>query len=138
MNYGKKAVSRKRNSLISRSSMLGKKAHVSFIRILFLGLIALFVMAVCLGVGAFRGVIADAPDVDTVDIMPLGYASFLYDGNGNQLRKISAPSSNRLPVTIEQIPLDLQHAVIAIEDERFYEHNGIDAKGIAEKVLKAL
>ena len=35
MNYGKKSVSRKRNSLISRTAMMGKRAHVSFIRVLF-------------------------------------------------------------------------------------------------------
>ena len=43
MNYGKKSASKKRNSLISRSSMMGKRAHVSFIRVLFIGLIALCV-----------------------------------------------------------------------------------------------
>ncbi len=32
--------------------------------------------------------------------------------------------------TIDEIPTDLQHAFVAIEDERFYEHNGIDIKGI--------
>ena len=43
MNHGKKSASKKRNSLISRSSMMGKRAHVSFIRVLFIGLIALCV-----------------------------------------------------------------------------------------------
>ena len=61
---------------------------------------------------------------------------FLYDGDGNQLRKLTAPSSNRLPVSIDQIPLDLQHAVVAIEDERFYEHNGIDVRGILRAFVK--
>jgi penicillin-binding protein 1A len=130
MNYGKKTASKKRNALISSTSMLGKRAHVSFIRVLFLFLITLCVMAVCIGVGAFKGIIDNAPDVDDVDIMPLGYATFLYDDEGNQLRKLAAPDSNRLPVSIDQIPEDLQHAVVAIEDERFYEHNGIDARGI--------
>ena len=90
----------------------------------------------CLGIGAFRGFIDNAPDVEDVDISPLGYATFLYDGDGNQLRKLTAPSSNRLPVSIEQIPVDLQHAVVAIEDERFYEHNGIDVRGILRAFVK--
>ena len=121
MNYGKKATSKKRNSLISRTSMMGKRAHVSFIRVLFISLIAICIMGACLGIGSFKGVIDNAPDVDDIDIMPLGYASFLYDDHGNQLRKLAAPDSNRLPVSIEQIPEDLQHAVVAIEDERFYD-----------------
>lgn len=138
MNYGKKSTAKKRTALISRTSMMGKRARVSFIRVLFVSLIALCIAVTCLGVGSFRGVIDTAPDVDDIDIMPLGYATFLYDDAGNQIRKLAAPDSNRLPVTLDQIPVDLQHAVVAIEDERFYEHNGIDVKGILRAGMKAL
>lgn len=138
MNYGKKSTAKKRTALISRSSMMGKRARVSFIRVLFVSLIALCIAVACLGVGSFRGVIDNAPDVNDIDIMPLGYATFLYDDAGNQIRKLAAPDSNRLPVTLDQIPVDLQHAVVAIEDERFYEHNGIDVKGILRAGMKAI
>ena len=136
MNYGKRSTSKKRNALISRTSMLEKRAHVSFIRVLFTALIAVCVMVVCLGIGSFRGVIAGAPDVNDVDISPLGYATFLYDDQGTQMRQLSAPTSNRLPVSLDQIPVSLQHAVVAIEDERFYEHNGIDVRGILRAFVK--
>ena len=138
MNYGKKSTAKKRTALISRSSMMGKRARVSLIRVLFVSLIALCIAVACLGVGSFRGVIDNAPDVNDIDIMPLGYATFLYDDAGNQIRKLAAPNSNRLPVTLDQIPVDLQHAVVAIEDERFYEHNGIDVKGILRAGMKAI
>lgn len=138
MNYGKRSTSKKRNALISRTSMLEKRAHVSFIRVLFTALIAVCVMVICLGIGSFRGVIAGAPDVNDVDISPLGYATFLYDDQGTQIRQLSAPTSNRLPVSLDQIPVSLQHAVVAIEDERFYEHNGIDVRGIARAGMKAI
>ena len=129
MNYGKKSVSKKRNSLISRTAMMGKRAHVSLIRVLFVILITICVVIGCTGIGAFRGIIDNAPDVNDIDISPLGYATFLYDGDGNQLRKLTAPSSNRLPVSIDQIPVDLQHAVVAIEDyqEATREENGVIA-----------
>ena len=107
MNYGKKSVSKKRNSLISRTAMMGKRAHVSLIRVLFVILITICVVIGCTGIGAFRGIIDNAPDVNDIDISPLGYATFLYDGDGNQLRKLTAPSSNRLPVSIDQIPVEL-------------------------------
>lgn len=135
MNYGKKTAAKKRNALISRTSMMGKRAHVSLVRVLFISLIALCVVGVSLGLGSYKGIIDNAPDVDSVDIMPLGYASFLYDDHGNQIRKLAAPSSNRLPVSIDQIPEDLQHAVVAIEDERFYEHNGVDVKGMLRALV---
>ena len=53
MNFGKRATDKKRNSLSSRSTMMGKKAHVSFIRIIFISLIAIMVIGGCVGFGAF-------------------------------------------------------------------------------------
>ena len=138
MNYGKRAVAKRRNSLISRTSMLGKKANVSFIRLILILILTATVCTICAGIGSIRGVLSNSPDVNRVDIMPLGYATFLYDDEGNQLRKLAAPDANRLPVSIDQIPLDLQHAVVAIEDERFYEHNGIDARGILRAAVRAV
>ena len=44
MNYGKKSTAKKRTALISRSSMMGKRARVSFIRVLFVSLIALCII----------------------------------------------------------------------------------------------
>ena len=97
MNYGKKSVSKKRNSLISRTAMMGKRAHVSLIRVLFVALITICVVIGCTGIGAFRGIIDNAPDANDIDISPLGYATFLYDGDGNQLRKLTAPRSPAAP-----------------------------------------
>lgn len=130
MNFGKRATNKKRNALSSRSTMMGKKANVSILRIIFISLIALLAIGGCMGIGAMRGLIDDAPDVSEINIVPVGEATFVYDANGEQLQKLTAPDSNRMPVEIDQIPLDLQHAVVAIEDERFYEHNGIDIRGI--------
>jgi uncharacterized YigZ family protein len=48
-----------------------------------------------------------------------------------EVQMLSTSGSNRISVDIEDVPLQLQHAFVAIEDERFYEHNGIDIKGIA-------
>ena len=130
MNFGKRATNRKRNALASHSTMMGKKANVSILRIIFIALIAVLAIGCCMGIGAMRGLIDDAPDISEVNIVPVGEATFVYDANGDQLQKLTSPDSNRMPVTIDQIPLDLQHAVVAIEDERFYEHNGIDIRGI--------
>lgn len=138
MNFGKRATSKKRNSLTSRSAMVGNKAHVSFLRVIFASLIAVFVLCICIGIGAIRGLIDSAPKIEDVNITPIGAATFVMDTQGNQLQKLTAPNSNRMPVTIDQIPLDLQHAVVAIEDERFYEHNGIDVRGIIRAGFRGL
>ena len=138
MNFGKRATNKKRNALSSRSTMMGKKAHVSFLRIIFISLIAVLAIGGCLGLGVLKGLIDDAPDISEVNIVPVGEATFVYDANGDKLQKLTAPDSNRMPVTIDQIPLDLQHAVVAIEDERFYEHNGIDIKGILRAAVRGI
>jgi membrane peptidoglycan carboxypeptidase len=43
---------------------------------------------------------------------------------------------NRAPVTSEQIALVMKHAMVAIEDARFYEHNGLDVEGTVRALLK--
>ena len=138
MNFGKRATNQKRHALASRSTMMGKKAHVSVLRIIFIFLIAILVIGGCMGIGVMRGLIDDAPDISDVNIVPVGEATFVYDADGNQLQKLTAPDSNRMPVELDQIPKDLQHAVVAIEDERFYEHNGIDVRGIIRAAVRGI
>ncbi|MCD7735909.1 MAG: transglycosylase domain-containing protein [Lachnospiraceae bacterium] len=75
--------------------------------------------------------IADAPDIDSVDVSPSGSATWICDESGNYLRRLSLSESNRDIISIEEIPDSLINAVIAIEDSRFYEHNGIDLHAIA-------
>ena len=139
MNYGKKSTQKKRKKLASSASpKVEKRAGVSILRILFLTFAALCVIICCMGVGAFRAIIDNSPDISDVNIMPSGNATFVYDADGNQLQKLSAPSANRVSVSIDQIPLDMQHAIVAIEDERFYEHHGIDIKGIVRAFFNGI
>ena len=130
MNFGKNSTQKKRKQLSSASSKRGKRAGVTFLRILFLSFAAVCVIFCCMGIGAFRAILDTAPDISDVNIMPSGNATFVYDADGNQLQKLSAPNANRMSVSISKIPLNMQHAIVAIEDERFYEHNGIDIQGI--------
>ena len=37
---------------------------------------------------------------------------------------------NRTPVPLDKISKHMQHAIVAIEDERFYDHDGVDARGL--------
>ena len=130
MNFGKSSTQKKRKSLTSATSRMGNLAGVTFLRLLFLSFAAVCVIIACMGFGAFQSIIDNSPDISDVNIMPIGNATFVYDADGNQLQKLSAPTANRMSVSIDKIPLNMQHAIVAIEDERFYEHNGIDVRGI--------
>lgn len=63
-----------------------------------------------------------------VDIVPPA-SSQVYDINGELIANIHSVE-NRVPVTLNKIPKDLQQAFIAVEDARFYQHSGIDPRGI--------
>ncbi len=81
--------------------------------------------------GIVAWLIVSAPDIDTISVSPAESATYICDEDGNYLRKLTLAESNRDIVTLEQIPDSLEKAIIAIEDERFYEHGGIDLRGIA-------
>ena len=55
-------------------------------------------------------------------------ASQFYDDKG-QVIFTTASEERRLPISFDKIPKHLQHAFISIEDNRFYEHGGIDYRG---------
>ena len=66
-----------------------------------------------------------------------GSNSIVYAADGSRLGYIQSDEA-RTPVGIEKIPEDLQHATVAIEDERFYEHNGVDLEGITRAAFENL
>ena len=85
------------------------------------------------GVGAVYGVaqayLETTPELDLVEIGANDLTSYIYDSKG-ALITTYAGVENRDYATLDEIPLDLQHAVVAIEDIRFYSHKGIDIKGM--------
>lgn len=60
-------------------------------------------------------------------------SSQFFDAKGNLLSTTDS-EEDRLPVPISKVPKNLQNAFLAAEDIRFYEHGGIDFKGIARAV----
>ncbi|MFP3155857.1 PBP1A family penicillin-binding protein [Lachnospiraceae bacterium ZAX-1] len=130
MNYGKKGVYRKDKQLASTGTLIRKKFTVVFFKALLVCFFAVIVIGACASFGILKGVIDSAPSIDEIDPSPTGFLSKVLDTAGNETATLVASGSNRVYVTIDEIPLHTQHAFVAIEDERFYEHNGIDMKGI--------
>lgn len=130
MNYGRRGIKQKKKLLNSATTKLGTKFGVAAIKLLLICAVAVIVAGSCLALGSIQGIIASAPDISTIDVTPDGFATKIYDNNGAEIQTLSTSGSNRISVKIDQVPLNLQHAFVAIEDARFYEHNGIDVKGI--------
>lgn len=138
MNYGKKGTARREKQLTSKGTMVGKKFSLIFLKTLLVCFFALIVVGACAGIGIIKGVIDSAPDIDDIDPTPTGYLSVVLDIEGNTTATLVASGANRVYVTIDEIPKHTQHAFVAIEDERFYEHNGIDFKGIIRAGFKSI
>lgn len=130
MNYSKKENSKKQKALRSKKKKVGKKLGVIFLKAFLVCMIAVGVIVACAGVGIVKGVIDNAPDITSESVIPKGYKSTVYDAEGNKMQELITSGTNRTMVTIDQIPKHVQNAFIAIEDERFYEHNGIDIQGM--------
>ncbi|MDE6221173.1 MAG: transglycosylase domain-containing protein [Lachnospiraceae bacterium] len=138
MNYGKRGVAKVQKSLTSKSIKFQKFFFVSMLKIILIGTLSLMIVGVCFGIGAFKGILSCAPDVDPAAVLPQGFATVVYDAKGNELTRLVAANSNRSSETIDKIPQYLCDAFVAIEDQRFYEHNGIDIKRILSAGLIAL
>ena len=136
MNYSKKETSKKQKSLHSKKKKVGKKLSVIFLKAFLVCMIAVVVVVGCAAIGIIKGVIDNAPDITSESVIPKGYKSTVYDAEGNKMQELIASGTNRTMVTIDQIPKHVQNAFIAIEDERFYEHNGIDLQGIMRSGVK--
>ncbi|WMI82251.1 transglycosylase domain-containing protein [Anaerotignum sp. MB30-C6] len=87
------------------------------------------------GLGTVLGILKGTDVLNTADVTPESYTSLIYDANGVEFDKLHG-DENREYVKLSQIPTNLQNAAIAIEDERFYQHNGIDFRGIMRAVVE--
>ena len=130
MNYSKKGVRKKQQALHSTGKKWSRKITFTFVQVFLVALIGVAIIGASAGIGAFKGILDTAPDIGNIDVTPSGFSTFVYDIEGRQIKKLVSNDSNRIPVTIDMVPQDLKDAFVAIEDSRFYDHNGIDIKGI--------
>lgn len=138
MGYSRHETMKKQRKLVSKAQRNRRKVLVNFFKIL----LVMIVTVVVAGAGAFfgmiKGILDNAPDVDSIDIVPRGFKSVIYDANGNVEKELSTFDSNREYIYFEDIGDTVINAFVAIEDERFWQHNGIDVKGILRAGIKGI
>ncbi len=106
----------------SRSGRSGGKKSSPFSIILFGGL------ALVMAIGIYVGVIfATAPRVDTDDIYSmLAQRSIIYDSEGREIENLYMDDGNRTIIDYDEIPEDMVNAIVALEDKKFWKHNGFN------------
>ncbi|MFW5650924.1 MAG: transglycosylase domain-containing protein [Acetivibrio ethanolgignens] len=138
MNYSQKGTANKQRALTSRRRRMISKVNVAFFRTLFLCFLVCVIVGGFAGFGVIKGLIDNAPSIDSIDVAPSGFATTLYYSNGKESQKLIGSGANRVYVTLDQIPDYVENAFIAIEDARFRIHNGIDVKGIFRAFFNGL
>ena len=131
MNYGKHATEKKIKAAHSNAEKYTSRILLTIFKTCFV--LCLFtVLVICsTGFGMFMGIIDSAPDIDVESIVPMGYATTIYDSAGNLTDTLVMAGANREEATYDELPKDLINAFVAIEDARFWKHNGIDLRSIS-------
>ncbi|MBU3181003.1 transglycosylase domain-containing protein [Clostridium psychrophilum] len=102
--------------------------------------IGIIFLGIIIGSGTIFTIIQASPPLDTKQILALNQTSIIYDDKGNQMDNIISTNESgqvvmRTNVSLNNTSKYLGEAFIAIEDERFYKHGGVDLKGITRAVL---
>ncbi|ONI45191.1 hypothetical protein AN642_01765 [Epulopiscium sp. SCG-B10WGA-EpuloA2] len=135
MNYSKKI--REDNDDEKMSSRELKRAGLIGFKVFLVGLL-IGAFGVCgVGLAWLLKIIKDAPDVSKLELKPkYNYTTFIYDIYGNEIDRLTSNKGEaRIYATLDEIPYYLQKAIIAIEDSRFYQHNGVDIKGVMRAIV---
>lgn len=93
--------------------------------------------AIAGGGGWVLSIAAKAPNPDNLKEINKGQNSIIFAGDGSKLGMIDSDEV-RTPIPLSQIPQSIQDATVAIEDERFYQHDGIDWQGGLRALIKNL
>ena len=117
-------MSEKNSTFVKKDSKLKKIFKKIFLTFL------IFIVILITSVSGYAfAVIKSAPDLDVNAILEPSETTTLYDDKGNFITNY-VTTSQRYVIDSSEIPKNLKNAYVSIEDERFYEHKGIDVKRI--------
>lgn len=138
MNYGKNGILAKQKKITSVSSKLSTKLGITIIKVLLVVMLIGVTFVGFAGLGMIKGIVDNAPDISSIDLTPEGYATKFYNTDGEEIASLVQSGSNRISASLEEMPTHLIYAFVDIEDARFFDHNGIDIKGIIRAAYKGI
>lgn len=138
MDYSKKGIEYKQHYIKSTSRRLTSKIRVTLFRFCIVLLVFSAIVGTLAGFGFVKGLADSAPELSDIQVVPTGYTTTIYDKEGNVIQTLIGAEANRVYVSGNEIPKMVKNAFIAIEDERFYEHDGIDVRGIFRAFVQGL
>lgn len=130
MDYSKRGIDQKQHYIKSTSRRLISKTRITLFRLCIVLIVIAAIVGTYAGLGFMKGLIDSAPDISQINVVPTGYTTTIYDKDGNITENLIGAEANRVYVALKDLPEHVKYSFISIEDERFYEHNGIDVRGI--------
>lgn len=101
------------------------------------GFIALFALALALSLGAVvDSWLQDLPDYESADAYLVAEPTIVYAADGTEIAEYYL--QNRRSVTLDDISDYVRKGTVDVEDERFYQHNGVDPQGILRAIVSQL
>ncbi len=134
MEESKKTNSKKKKKTKVNSKRIKNRVVLGFVRVLFILVLVIGFAGLGAGLGLYFAIIDSSPDINLLNVTPDAYTSIVYDDKGVEMDRLHG-TENREYVKMSEIPKYIQDAVVAIEDARFYTHNGIDPKGMARAMV---
>ncbi|WP_066061064.1 PBP1A family penicillin-binding protein [Neobacillus soli] len=125
----------RRKKLQSKGKPKTKKKSGGLFKKIFLGLVVLGIVGILAGVGTFAYLVKDAPKLDP-KLLKDPISSKILDKNEKLITEVGAV--NREYVNYKDIPKQVENAILATEDYRFYKHHGIDPIRLGGAVLANL
>ena len=104
-----------------------KKLGFKIFKIVLFSCLALGIIGVGVVLGVLSGIIDGTENVKLEELQMLKLTTFIYDKDGKEIGNLF-DEENRVNVEYKNLPKTLVDAVVAIEDARFWTHNGVDAK----------
>lgn len=129
---------------MSRRSRLRRQKHphtaikvlTAGIALVLVGSLALSGTGIALGLSLAGSWLEGLPDLDDPTAFSVAQTTKIYSADGVLLANLYL--ENRQVVPLDQISPNLLHAVVAVEDERFYQHNGVDIPGVVRAAVTNL
>jgi penicillin-binding protein 1A len=109
-----------------------RKAVRAFWIVFFTGLVAFIALIVLIATGVF----GQLPSLHELENPSLVLASEVFADNGSSMGKFYTVKGNRIHADYQDISPNVIHALVSTEDERFYDHSGIDGKAVLRAVLE--
>lgn len=102
----------------------------------FLGILVALLLCFVVGLGYVFAIIKSTPELDVNAVLSLNEPSMLFDSEGTYIDNLPT-NEERYKITLDEMSEYIKDAYIAIEDERFYSHPGIDIKRTLGSALRS-